>query len=89
MNNQHVTSSGYLCGQNISQGRQYQKLEVVHIQRNVMKFLTVKISQNTFVLVAAVALAVKRKFLLSCRQAGVITEHWQQNLNNQADSELG
>jgi adenosyl cobinamide kinase/adenosyl cobinamide phosphate guanylyltransferase len=73
-----------LCDQNFSQARQYQKLEVVHIQRNLMKFLTAKISQNTFVLVTAVALAVKRKFLLSWRQARVIKEHWQQNLNNQA-----
>jgi hypothetical protein len=40
-----------------------------------MKFRTVKISQNIFVLVTAVTLAVMRKFLLSWSQAGVIKEY--------------
>jgi hypothetical protein len=53
------------------------------IQRKVLKYLTAIISQNTFSLVVAVtvatsvavAVALKRKFLLNQNQAGVTKEH--------------
>jgi hypothetical protein len=39
-----------------------------------MKFLTVKVSQKTFIFVAVVTLALERKFLLSWSQVGVIKD---------------
>jgi hypothetical protein len=48
---------------------------MIQIQRNVMTFLTVRISQNIFALVAAVAVALKRIFILNQLQSGVIKEH--------------
>jgi hypothetical protein len=48
---------------------------MIQIQRNVLKFLTLKIPQNTLISVAAVAPVVKTKFLLDWNQVGVIKEH--------------
>jgi hypothetical protein len=48
---------------------------MIQIQRNALKFLTLRIPQNTFVSVVAVAVVVKAKFLLDWNQVGVIKEH--------------
>jgi hypothetical protein len=77
MNNQHVTSSGYSSWQKRLSGQ-----AISEIRSGSYSGECNEISQNTSVLVTVVALAVKRKYLLSWRQAQVIKEHWQQSLNN-------
>jgi hypothetical protein len=43
--------------------------------QKIMKFLALRVSPDTLVLVVVIALIVKRKFLPNPNQSGVIKEH--------------
>jgi hypothetical protein len=54
-----------------------EEIKRVHIQTNVLKFLTLRVfPQNIFILeVPAASVVVEKKFLLIWNQAGSIKEH--------------
>jgi hypothetical protein len=58
---------------------------VIQIQKNVLKFLTLTVSQNTFVFVVALSVVMKRKFIFCQKQARGSKGQWVKNVNKQAE----